>query len=98
MLQHVVLFKWNDDVDDDHIASTAAALDSLPTVIDTIRSYHHGRDVGINTNEFQYGIVAEFDDDAGYLTYRDHPAHQALIAGFIAGRVAARAAVQFAHP
>lgn len=95
MIRHVVLFRWNDDVDDDHIAEMGAALDELAVSIPTIRSYRHGRDLGINPGNHQYAVTGDFDDEQGYLTYRDDPAHQALIARYIAGRVAERAAMQF---
>ena len=40
-------------------------------------------------------MVADFDDEAGYLTYRDHPDHQRFIAELITGKVSERAAVQY---
>ena len=49
---------------------------------------------GLNPGNFDYVLVGEFDTVDDYLVYRDHPAHQAFIAVFIAGRVASRAAVQ----
>jgi Stress responsive A/B Barrel Domain len=39
--------------------------------------------------------VADFDDDAGYITYRDHPVHRALVENYVSPIVASRAAVQF---
>ena len=39
-------------------------------------------------------VVADFDDVDGYLVYRDHPDHQAVIQELIRPILAARAAVQ----
>jgi hypothetical protein len=93
---HCVMFRWTDDVDADHIDRLASRLDTLPGLIPEIKRYHHGRDAGVNAGNYDYAVVGEFDDVDGYLTYRDNPDHQALIAELITGRVAERAAVQFA--
>lgn len=95
MIQHVALFKWNDDVTDAHVTAAAAALDELREVIPEIASYRHGRDAGINQGNFDYAVVADFATDDDYLVYRDHPAHKAFIAAYITGHLAQRCAVQF---
>ena len=95
MFRHVVMFRWNEDVTIDEVSATGRALDALPALVPTIRDYRHGGDAGVNSGNFDYVVVADFDDLEGYLAYRDHPDHQELIAGHIAGRVADRAAVQY---
>lgn len=95
MYRHVVMFKWNDDVDDAHIAETAAALDALVATIDEVGDYRHGADLGLTEGNFDYVIVGEFASVEDYVIYRDHPDHRQVIADYIAGRVSARAAVQY---
>lgn len=95
VLRHVVLFRWRDGVTPAEVAAVADGLAALPAAIDTIRAYRYGPDAGINTGNHDYVVVADFADEAGYLTYRDHPAHQAVIAERIAPVVAERAAVQY---
>ena len=92
---HCVMFRWTDAVDSDHIGRIAAGLDTMPGLIPEIKRYRHGRDAGVNAGNYDYVVVGEFDDVDGYLTYRDHPDHQAFIAELITGHVAERAAVQF---
>ena len=95
MVRHVVLLRWNDDADD---AAKAAVLDgrgTLPAAIETIRAYAFGADLGVGPGNFDLAVVADFDDEAGYLTYRDHPAHQQVIVDHIAPILAERAAVQY---
>ena len=58
-------------------------------------AYRFGADAAVNDGNFDYVVVADFDDVAGYLAYRDHPAHQAAITEHIAPIVAERAAVQY---
>lgn len=97
MIRHVVMFKWNDDVDEAHIRAVAAGLDRLVDTVPTIRGYTHGADVGVNAGNHDYVVVGDFDSVDDYIAYRDHPEHQAFLAGHIAGRVASRAAVQYHH-
>ncbi|MFW2332997.1 Dabb family protein [Ilumatobacter sp.] len=93
--RHVVMFKWEDHVDDDHVEQVRAGLSALPPVIDVIRSYVHGTDVGVSEGTYDYVVVADFDDVADFHTYRDHPQHVQLIEELIKGHVADRAAIQY---
>ena len=95
MFRHVVMFKWTDDVDDAHVARVGEGLDQLARTIGEIRDYRHGPDAGINADNHDYVVVGDFDSAADYETYRDHPTHQELIRDLIAGRISARAAVQY---
>lgn len=95
MIRHVVMFRWADDVDDDHVAAVTAGLDGLPAQIPEIVAYRHGPDVGINAGNFDYVVVGDFASADDYLVYRDHPEHRAFIERLIAGRVSDRSAVQY---
>lgn len=93
--RHVVMFKWTDDVDADHIDRIRSGLSALPTEIDVIRNYVHGSDVGISEGTYDYAVVADFDNVNDFRTYRDHPRHVELIEDHIKGHVADRAAIQY---
>ena len=95
MFRHVVMFKWNDDVDPAHVEATGAALDALVATIPEVEDYHHGPDLGLSDGNFDYVIVGEYASTDDYVTYRDHPDHQQVIADYIKGRVSARSAVQY---
>lgn len=95
MFRHVVMFRWAEAVDDEHVADVAARLDTLPATIDVIRRYEHGRDARFSEGNFDYVVVADFDSAEDYVAYRDHPAHTAFIAALIAGSIAERSAVQY---
>lgn len=94
-LRHVVTFVFREDATDEQIAAAAEGLAALPGQIPEIREYHLGPDVGINAGNHQFAVVADFESTDGYLVYRDHPAHQAVIAERIRPILESRAAVQF---
>lgn len=97
MLRHVVMFTLKPEATEAQIADAMAALSALPPMIPEIRSFHVGRDLGVNEGNHQMAITADFDDVAGYLVYRDHPEHQKVIREKGSLVVASRAAVQFEY-
>jgi hypothetical protein len=62
--------------------------------VPSLRSYLLGPDLGVNEGNYDFGIVAAFDDMDGYLAYRDNPDHRAIIAEWITPIIASRVAVQ----
>ena len=98
MIRHVVVFRWNDSVTDEQLASVSAGLDALPGAIAEIVAYRHGPDMGLAAANFDYSITADFANVDDFAVYRDHPDQQRFIAEHITGRVAERVAVQFEYP
>jgi stress responsive alpha/beta barrel protein len=95
MIRHVVLFTWTPAATEEQKQALHAELATMPPAIDVIRAYRYGPDVGINPANTDYAVVADFDDAAGYVTYRDHPAHRAMVECYVSPIVASRAAIQF---
>lgn len=93
-VRHMVMFTWNDDVDDATIAEISTALAEMAAQVPTITSFQFGPDLGVNDGNAHFAVTATFADEAGYLTYRDHPAHQDFIARQLSGRIAGRTAMQ----
>jgi len=94
MIRHVVLLKWNEGVDDAHVAATKVALDRLPSVIPEILSYPNGPDLGRVSGNWDYAITADFAAIDNFLTYREHPEHQQFVRTYLTDRCQ-RFAVQF---
>lgn len=95
MIRHVVVFEWNDRAGPAEVAVVAEGLAGLPVAIPEIRRYEFGADLGLAEGNAHYGVVADFHDVDGYIAYRDHPTHRALIADRIAPLIASRTAVQY---
>jgi hypothetical protein len=49
----------------------------------------------VNTGNFAFAVVADFDSVQDYLVYRDHPVHREVIEQHIRPIMATRAAVQY---
>ncbi len=95
MIRHVVLFRWTPDATQEQKQRVAAELRRLPALLPVLRSYDVGGDLGLAEGNFEFAVVADFDDLEGFRTYRDNPEHRAVIAEFIQPIIAQRAAVQY---
>lgn len=97
MIRHCVLFKWNDEVDDAHRAAFVEGLVGLLETHEAVRGFAHGDDAAINAGNHDYAVTVDFDDEAGFVSYRDDGGHQAFIASRVRPILESRAAVQFEY-
>lgn len=95
MIQHVVMFTWDDEMTDELERQFAAELTALAPKLKGLLSYHAGPDLGLVEGNYDFAVVAQFEDVESYLGYRDHPEHQEIIARLSRPHARTRAAVQF---
>jgi Stress responsive A/B Barrel Domain len=95
MIRHVVMFTWKPGTTAAQKERVLTELRTLPPLLTGMRSYQLGPDAGLNPGNWEFVVVADFDDVASYEAYRDHPAHRAVIAECITPIRAERAAVQY---
>ena len=95
MIRHVVLFRWTAEATAEQKRRVAEELFRLPALVPSLRDYRLGANLGINPGTFDFAVAADFDDVDGYMAYRDHPAHRAVVTEFIQPIVTERAAVQY---
>jgi hypothetical protein len=95
MIRHIVLLAWDDEMTDELERQLTAELSALTPRLAGLRAYHPGPDAGIVEGNFDYAVVADFDDTASYLAYRDDPVHREIIARLTAPHAKVRAAVQY---
>lgn len=95
MVKNMVVLKLNEQATEERLAALEAALSALPGKIEHIRSYAFGRNLGVVPGTWDFGIVSEFDDEAGYLAYAEHPEHQHVVTEVLRPLIAERASVQF---
>lgn len=95
MFRHIVLLRWAPDTSDDQVAVITTSLRGLPAAVPEIVSYRCGSDLGLGEGNADFGVVADFADREGWIVYRDHPAHQAIITEHISPHLAERTAIQY---
>ena len=95
MIRHVVLFTWDDAMTKEIEGQFAAELTALALKMAGLRSYHAGPDAGIIKGNFDFAVVADFDDADSYLAYRDNAEHQDIIGRLSRPHTKSRASVQY---
>ncbi|HUN38280.1 MAG TPA: Dabb family protein [Trebonia sp.] len=95
MIRHVVLVKWKPEATAEQKQFVATELAALPTLVTSIIGFALGPDAGINEGNADFAITADFEDEAGYLEYRDHPDHREIVTKHFGPLVANRTAIQF---
>lgn len=98
MLYHVIALRFSDGTTAEQIKELADGLMGLRSKIGTIRSMRMGKDLRIRPDNFEFASLTEFDDEAGYLEFRDHPAHEQVVRDYVRPIVAERAGVVFLSP
>ncbi len=96
MLRHVVLMRWKPGTTAIEKQAIREGLAALPAAIPEIRSYQFGDDAAIVEGNYQFAIVADFENASDFQTYAAHDAHRKLIAERIRPILQDRAAVQYA--
>jgi hypothetical protein len=94
MIRHVVVFSWDDEMTDELEEQLATELTALAPKLAGLRAYRAGPDAGLVAGNSDFAVVADFDDVASFLAYRDHPEHQDIIARLSRPHATSRAAVQ----
>jgi len=95
MIRHVALFTWIPEATDEQKQQAAKELMTLPPLLSGLRAFHIGPDAGIIEGNFDFAVVADFDDAESYLGYRHHPAHRAIIDRVTSPITQERATIQY---
>jgi hypothetical protein len=95
VLRHSVLFQWKPEATDEEKQRVATELAKLPSIVPSLRAFVCGPDAGLAKTNFDFAVSADFDDEAGFVAYRDDPAHRAVVDRYITPILTQRVAVQF---
>ena len=95
MIRHIVLFGWKPEATEEQRQRVATELAKLPSIVPSVRAFASGPDAGLGrADNFDFAVSADFEDEAGYLAYRDDPGHRDIVQRYILPITAQRAAVQ----
>jgi hypothetical protein len=95
MFRHVVMARWAEEATEKDKQGLREGLAALPEQIPEIETYRFGDDAGLAPDNYDFVVVADFEDQDAYLAYRDHPAHQKLVTDLFRPILKERAAIQF---
>jgi hypothetical protein len=95
MIRHIALFRLNEDAPGDARHSLEEGLFQLAQTIPEISSYDFGGDLGLREGNFDFGVVADFENESDFKAYVNHPNHQAFIKDRLTPVVADRVSLQF---
>jgi hypothetical protein len=87
--------RWKPGTSDAQKLAVREGLAALPAAIPEIRSYQFGDDAAIVEGNFEFAVVADFENTPDFQIYAAHGAHQKLIAEHIRPILQDRAAVQY---
>ncbi|MDP9310672.1 MAG: Dabb family protein [Chloroflexota bacterium] len=77
MIQHIVLFRLNESVDDLLVSDLMANFEALPAAIPEIEHLEVGRDIVGRPVSCHFGLVSRFADREALQRYQAHPVHVA---------------------
>ena len=90
------MFRWIPEATRAQKEQVKEELGRLPGLVPQVRAFHLGEDLGlVGDLNFDFALVADFDDLAGYLAYRENAEHKKIVETFIQPVVGARGAVQY---
>ena len=95
MFVHTVQFKWKPGITEADLDGIRGALTALPEQISEIKHYVFGSDAGVSQGNFDFAVVAQFENVDDWRVYNEHPAHDAVRKNVLGPHIAERAAVQF---
>jgi hypothetical protein len=95
MIRHAVLFTWTPEATEAQKQQVADEVAKLPLLVETVRAFDAGPDVGVNKGNADFAVAADFDDVEGYVAYRDNPDHRAIVEQYILPIAATRTAIQY---
>ena len=98
MFRHVVMVRWAEGVTEEQKQGVRDGLAALPEQVPEIRAFRFGDDAGLGEDNFDFALVADFDNRDGFMTYREHPAHQKFVVDIFRPAISARVAVQHEWP
>lgn len=95
MIKHIVLLKWKEGTTVEQIDLIDSAFSNFIERRDYIVGFEYGPDLGLAQNEYDYGLVAEFDSLADFEKYVQDGEHQMLMQRLVKPLLAGHTSLQF---
>lgn len=76
--RHTLMIRFTKEASEEEKKALFDGLAQLPKVIDVIRRYDFGPDLGLGADNPDMALVADFDSEDDWRAYQDHPAHEVV--------------------
>jgi hypothetical protein len=83
MIEHIVLFRWNDTASSEAQENAMTELRKLKNKIPGIVDLSCGTNFSDRAKGYTHGLVVRFTDRAALQAYVPHPEHQRVVKNFI---------------
>jgi hypothetical protein len=93
--RHTLMVRFTKEATEEEKQALLDGLAQLPKVIDVIRRFEFGLDLGLGDANPDMALVADFDSEADWRTYQEHPAHRVVVEDLVAPIVRERVRVQY---
>lgn len=84
MVEHIVLFKWNEDAEPDAVQAACDGLKALRFKIMGIVDLSIGPNFSERNKGYDTGLVVRFQDRESLDAYGPHPEHQHVVQNLLA--------------
>lgn len=74
MLRHIVLIRFKPEVDAEAVRELERGFHRLAE-LDEVSAMHFGADLRLTEGNFDYAMSADFESEADWLAYQQHPEH-----------------------
>lgn len=75
MLRQITLIKFRDSVSAADIDAVGSGFGEISGIVDGIRRFEYGPDLGLMDGTYDYALVIDFDSEADWKAYLEHPQH-----------------------
>ncbi|MBT8079287.1 MAG: Dabb family protein [Gammaproteobacteria bacterium] len=82
MLRQITLIKFNGAVSAEEIESIGRGFAEISAIVDGIRRFEFGPDLGLMDGTYDYALVIDFDSQGDWKAYLEHPKHVAFAETF----------------
>lgn len=97
MIEHIVLFKWQEEATEEQITEALKALNSLKDKIEGIIDLSCGENFSERNQGFQHALIVKFNDRDSLESYFPHPAHQEVVKNNIRPILADILSIDYQH-
>jgi len=97
MIEHIVLFKWQEEATCEQITEALKGLKELKDKISGIIDLSCGENFSERNQGFQHALIVKFNDRSSLENYFPHPAHQELVKNNIRPILADIISIDYEH-